>query len=205
VNKTDKTGKQPIKAGKTEIDALILKGQNHTLILQESRNLQKARTLVVHRLDPGFLFPRGQHSLLMIVFPVLLGVGLLIAGGCSGGPREGSEYRYQPTGEMVRVLKIGTITELRAAHRDEFMADSLLRAVQHSIARFDSQAEMNHAQEMRVRDSLTALETGLRWRAAVFDDSVSVYVECCSFRQFGHLIVMPVSDFVRDYQDPDQR
>ena len=131
---------------------------------------------------------------------VLLMIGVLAVAGCSGGPGEGDWYRYRPNGDTVQVLGVGTIGELRQHFPQEFLADSLCVVVERSIAHADSQAAVLGSRYAVIRDSLHALEAKYRQEGVLYDVSVSEYTICCSFRQFGHFIVLPASDFEHDYE-----
>ncbi len=125
---------------------------------------------------------------------------LIMVSGCTGGPDDGDLYRYRPNGDTVRVLGVGRIGELKTRFAEFFRADSMYLETGKAIAHIDSIKASLGGRYTRVRDSLTVLEAKYRAEGAVYDPTVSEYTECCSFRQFGHFIIMSVSDFNHDYE-----
>jgi len=118
---------------------------------------------------------------------------------CSNSTKEGDWYNYAPTNEKVQILKVGTINELKKYHAKEFMKDSILHLIEHSLAEIDTQKTTLGPEYQRVHDSLQALKTQYLSSRVVYNDLVSEYTQCCSFRQFNYLIILPLDELKERY------
>lgn len=125
---------------------------------------------------------------------------LFLIAGCSGSPGEGDWYRLHATGDTVRVLGLGKIGEMRVHFAGEFRAESLCVETGRKIASIDSQRAALGPRYQAVKDSLVALQVNYRAEGAVYDQTISEYTDCCAFRQYGHFIIIPLSDFEHDYE-----
>lgn len=144
--------------------------------------------------------PRHQKASTCAVIGLVL-VFAVAALQCSSHPRAGESYRFRPTGDTVHILTVGTISEVKQYHAADFHADSLARVIGRSLARLDSmKPTTGGAVYTASRDSLLALQRHFLSVRIAFDDSLSEYVQCCSFRQYNMLIVIPVDELNRSYE-----